>query len=242
MGAHRILISGHDRPLRVAPWRGDERTAYLVPTGPRPSLRSIERSLHALEHDGYRSVVTAALSRSDQEPFLEAGFTVQERLHLLTRPVADPSRQPRPQAVLRRGRRADRASLLELDAAAFSPFWHLDDAGFDDALSATPSARLRVATGPGGHDDITGYAITGRAGWRGYLQRLAVTPHRQGEGIGTALVLDGLRWLKRWGAREVLVNTQESNEPALRLYEALGFRRQADGLAVLRRDIGSGQR
>lgn len=242
MGAHRILIGGQDRPLRVVPWRGDVRTAYLVPTGSRPSTRTIKQCLSAMERDGYRSAITAALARADQEPFLGAGFTVQERLHLLTRPVADPSRQRhRTGALLRRGRRADRQSLLELDAAAFSPFWHFDDAGFDDALSATPSARLRVATGAGGHDDITGYAITGRAGWRGYLQRLAVAPDRQREGVGTALVLDGVAWLRRWGAREVLVNTQEANEAALRLYESLGFHRRDDGLAVLRRELGSGQ-
>jgi mycothiol synthase len=69
------------------------------------------------------------------------------------------------------------------------------------------------------------------------LQRLAVLPDAQGAGIGAALVLDGLRWLRRWGAKEVLVNTQEGNEAAVRLYERLGFRRQSDGLAVLRRRV-----
>jgi ribosomal protein S18 acetylase RimI-like enzyme len=84
---------------------------------------------------------------------------------------------------------------------------------------------------------VAGYAITGRAGPRGYLQRLAVDPSVQRQGIGAALVADGLRWLRRWGAREVLVNTQVGNGPALALYEALGFRLQPDGLAVLRRDL-----
>jgi ribosomal protein S18 acetylase RimI-like enzyme len=82
------------------------------------------------------------------------------------------------------------------------------------------------------------YAVTGRAGPRGYLQRLAVDPPAQGVGVGAALVVDGLRWLRRWGAKEVMVNTQEGNAAAVRLYERLGFRLQADGLAVLRRSLG----
>ena len=56
--------------------------------------------------------------------------------------------------------------------------------------------------------------------------------------MGGALVVDGLRWLRRWGAKEVMVNTQEGNAAAVRLYERLGFRLQADGLAVLRRSLG----
>ena len=67
-------------------------------------------------------------------------------------------------------------------------------------------------------------------GRAGYLQRLAVHPDHQRAGLGGALVVDGLRWLRRWGAKEVLVNTQEGNEPAVRLYEALGFQLRPDGL------------
>ena len=80
---------------------------------------------------------------------------------------------------------------------------------------------------------IVGYAVTGRAGSRGYLQRLAVDPDAQGQGIGTTLVQDSFDWLRRRGARETLVNTQESNHKALALYERLGYRCQPQGLLVL---------
>jgi ribosomal protein S18 acetylase RimI-like enzyme len=43
--------------------------------------------------------------------------------------------------------------------------------------------------------------------------------------------------LKRWGAKEVLVNTQEENLAAVRLYQRLGFHLQPEGLAVLRRSL-----
>ena len=93
-------------------------------------------------------------------------------------------------------------------------------------------------TDPARRPAIVGYAVTGRAGPRGYLQRLAVHPDHQRAGLGGALVVDGLRWLRRWGAKEVLVNTQEGNEPAVRLYEALGFELRPEGLAVLRLALG----
>jgi len=67
-----------------------------------------------------------------------------------------------------------------------------------------------------------------------YLQRLAVHPDHQGRGIGTSLIADGLWWATRRGATELLVNTQERNGGALRLYEHLGFRRATAGLDVLR--------
>ena len=84
---------------------------------------------------------------------------------------------------------------------------------------------------------VVGYAITGRAGSIGYLQRLAVLPDHQRRGIGYALVIDGLLWARRRGSTSLLVNTQETNEAAVRLYERMGFQREAYGLAVLERPL-----
>jgi ribosomal protein S18 acetylase RimI-like enzyme len=235
----KSLSLGEDR-VRVAPWRGDPHTAYLVVRSGRPSTWAVARCLEELVDEGYRAALTAALPAADQPPYLANGFTVHERLHLLSRAI-----QPLPEATpggsvhaagLRRARRRDRARVLEVDGAAFPDFWRLDGPGLDDALGATPSVRFRVAH-RADDDRIVGYAITGRAGQRGYLQRLAVDPGEQRAGSGRALVVDGLAWLRRWGAREVLVNTQEDNGPAIALYERLGFRRHQEGLAVLQRPL-----
>lgn len=237
MSVHRHL-SREDGRLRTTTWRGDPATAQLVARG-HPSEQALTDALAELARSGCARVVTAALAPAEQGPFLEVGFTVHERLHLLRRAVDRPPR-PAHRVVLRRARPADEPHVLAVDAAAFLPFWRFDRAGLDDAMAATPAARMRVAVGD--DDDIVGYAVTGRAGSRGYLQRLAVAPERRRAGIATALVADGLRWLRRWGAREMLVNTQEGNEAALALYEALGFVRQPDGLAVLVRALDVGER
>lgn len=235
MSAHRDLTRG-DGHLRIAPWRGDATTAYLTPARGRPSTAAVERSVATLEASGYRAVITPALGPADAAPFVDAGFEVHERLHLLRSVLADA-----PSSVdvvpIRRARRADRARVLVLDAVAFSPFWRLDERGLADALRATPSARLRVIDRPDGDVGAAAYCVTGRAGTRGYLQRLAVDPAHQRRGMGSALVTDAVRWLRRWGAREVLVNTQEGNGAALGLYEAMGFTRQSEGLTVLWRGL-----
>jgi ribosomal protein S18 acetylase RimI-like enzyme len=232
MGRLDVVQWGSDR-LRVGPWRGDATIAQVVPPpGQLPSRGTIDRCLGELGGRGFRSALTSALTYAEQQPFLDAGFVVHERLHLLRHDLrAVPSRPPRPEGPLRlrRGRRVDRDDVLAVDGAAFSPFGRFDAGGLDDARAATPNSRFRVA------DDgsVVGYAVTGRAGTIGYLQRLAVLPHKQRNGIGRALVVDALVWVHRRGATSLLVNTQETNDAALDLYEHMGFEREAYGLAVL---------
>jgi ribosomal protein S18 acetylase RimI-like enzyme len=244
-GLDRVVGNGSARVngrIRVGPWHGDERVGYLAPVGdgPAPGVTDVRSACDRLARGGYAEVVTAAIGPLEAQGFLLAGFEVHEKLHLLERDLHGLPEAP--PATLRRARRRDRARVLAVDAAAFSDFWRLDDAGLDEALSATPASRFRVAltateAGPGGVDAIGGYAVFGRAGRRGFLQRLAVDPAAQGAGLGRALVLDGLGWLRRRGVERVVVNTQEANQRALRLYEQLGFRRQAGGLAVLKKSL-----
>ena len=219
--------------LRLGAWRGDGSVAYLAPLGTRsPGEDLVRDACRVLAGRGFGQVLTAALAPPECRGFERAGFEVRDELHLLSRdlrhlPDAPPVR-------LRRGRRGDRPAALRIDAAAFPAFWRLDDAGLAEALTATPTARFRVAA-PG--RQVVGYAVTGRAGGRGYLQRLAVDPATWGRGVGRALVVDALRWLRRRGAADVVVNTQVDNERALHLYEQLGFRREPHGLVVLGRSL-----
>jgi ribosomal protein S18 acetylase RimI-like enzyme len=217
--------------IRVRSWRGDDEVAYLAVGADRPPPPDfVDHCLETLREQGRTRVVTSALTPADALPFVDAGFTVRERLHLLAH---DMSGATAPLRSTRRARVADRPAVLALDHLAFDDFWQLDDAGLDDAIRATPVARFRVA----GDDGIAAYAISGRSGSQGYLQRLAVTPSARREGWGRVVVADGLRWLGRHGVRRTLVNTQLDNASALALYEACGFRRLAVGLCVLGRPL-----
>jgi ribosomal protein S18 acetylase RimI-like enzyme len=236
MGSGLEVVRWTSGRLRIGPWHGDQRIAYVSPVGDGRELQpaDIETTLARLADAGYEEAITAAIGPGEARSFLLAGFGVHERLHLLARDLH--RLPPAPAADLRRARKRDVPRVLEIDAAAFSEFWRLDEAGLEEALSATPNSRFRVATAPG-RGPIVGYAVCGRAGRRGFVQRLAVDPAAEGGGLGRALLLDGLQWLRRRGADRVVVNTQVTNERALDLYERLGFRRQPGGLAVLEKRL-----
>ena len=231
------ITGGADR-LRIGSWRGDPTIALLSPMpGVSPTPLALAHALEEMRGRGYRSVLTPALTANEQPPFVAAGFTVHERLHLLGH---DLRRVPEPSTAgvrLRRGRNRDIPTVLAVDGLAFDRFWRFDATGLADARTATPQARFRVATID---SDVVGYHVTGRAGRLGYLQRLAVHPDLHGRGIGTALIGDSLDWCRRRGCGSVLVNTQEGNRRALRLYEHLGFRSEPVGLAVLERPLDDG--
>lgn len=218
---------------RMGLWRGDGSVAYLapVPNAPLPSGEFVKHCLVTLAARGFTRVVTGALSPVEQSGFLEAGFSVEERLHLLGVDLGVDLPKPPPGLPLRRARRSQRQEVLEVDGEAFSPFWRFDEYSLVDALKATPRTLFRVAEAKDGR--VAGYAICGRAGSRGYVQRLAVSPRSQGQGTGRRLLLDGLQWMRRRGVQRAVVNTQLGNERALALYKAVGFSEEPSGLSVL---------
>jgi ribosomal protein S18 acetylase RimI-like enzyme len=229
-----VIRWGRER-ARAGRWRGDSDgdVAILnpVPNAPLPSAEFLHRCLETLADRGYRRVVTGALSPLEQTGFLAAGFDVAERLHLLGIDLAVELPTGPPGYPLRRVGRRRRGDVLSVDQAAFPLFWQFDRAGLADALRATPTVRFRAAIEPSGA--IAGYAISGRSGPRGFVQRLAVHPQQQRAGTGRRLLLDGLRWMQRRGVARAVVNTQVGNEAALSLYLQTGFQEEPVGLSVL---------
>jgi len=241
VGGLEVINVGAEQ-YRLGAWRGHPTVGYLVPLTPpeRLSRVGLERSLDRLSAWGYTEVLTAALTAREQLVFAQWGFTLYERLHLLQHDLR--VLPPRPSITARVGaaHRWDRTSVLEVDGRAFDAMWRLDQPSLSEAISATPSSRFRAARDRDSQsarrrrDRIVGYAVSGYAGDHGYLQRLAVDPDVQRSGIGTALVLDCLQWMRRSGVDRVSVNTQEGNTRAFALYERLGFVPVEPGLAVLR--------
>lgn len=229
--------TGRTDRLRIGPWRGDPAIALVTPVpGSLPTTEAVGHTIDEAASHGYRSILTPALAVGEQRVFREHGFVVHERLHLLGhdlrhRPSADADG-----ARLRRAGRGDMSAVLALDGLAFDGFWRFDLSGLEDARRATPRSRFRVAEVD---DRVVGYHVTGMSGRFGYLQRLAVHPMHQGRGIGTALVGDALGWCARRHGASVLVNTQETNDGALRLYRRLGFTDEPTGLAVMGLELRS---
>lgn len=234
-GAEVLTVDGHR--VRVTRWQGESGAACLIPLDdvtlhPGPQLDALLARLGAV---GFTDVITAALPEPRTRRLLEHGFETRQRLWLLARDLGDVSRAPRTtRPVPRRAAAADLDGVLAVDAAGFDEFWRFDETALHESITATRRSRYRVVRNRADRR-VVGYAVFGVADGCGFLQRLAVDPTVRRTGVATALVDDGFRWLRRRGARTVLVNTQESNSRALAFYRRLGFEPEPHHLVVLGR-------
>ena len=128
---------------RLGSWRGERDVAYLAVGAQRPpSAEVLDRCLRTLRGRGYSARPHQRARRRPRRcPFVDAGFSVHERLHLLAHDLGD---IPPADHETRRGRDEDHAAVLALDRRSFRPFWRLDRDGLEQALDATPATRFRV--------------------------------------------------------------------------------------------------
>jgi len=219
--------------VRAGSWKGRDDLAYLVPVSPAATLTTsaLHRIRQQLRQGGFETIITGAVGPAERDRLRAAGFVEHESLHLLKRNLAALPPRPRRSAGIRRGTAKDRRQIPDLDETAFDDFWRMDTTGLNEALRATPTSRMRVVRDP----DLIAYSVVGRARTQGYIQRLAVAPSHQRNGLGQSLVADTLHWLQRQGVTTCWVNTQESNEQAFRFYTRLGFTPADHQLVVMRR-------
>jgi len=59
----------------------------------------------------------------------------------------------------------------------------------------------------------------------GAIQNLGITPGLRGQGLGAALLLQALHGFRWAGLNRAMLEVTAQNEPAIRLYRRLGFRR-----------------
>ncbi|MDI3340390.1 MAG: GNAT family N-acetyltransferase [Sphaerobacter sp.] len=120
--------------------------------------------------------------------------------------------------------RAVRDELLALDHAAFPWLWWNSEEEFENYLA---SDGVEVYLGR----DASGAAVSYvgvtrfRGGRWGHLDRIAVAPERQGQGLGWRSLDFAVAVLSQQGARRIGLSTQERNAVSRRLYERYGFRR-----------------
>ena len=144
---------------RVAAWHGRSDVANVaLQCRGAPAVDEVELLIDELRTAGYRAVLTNALAPGASLPFVDCGFEIRGRLHLLALDFAA-RRHAASTGRTRRATAADRPALLAVDAAAFDDFWTLDDVGLEQAERATSRSHMRVERA----DPIGGYGLFGRA-------------------------------------------------------------------------------
>ncbi len=226
---------------RVQPWSFQPHIAHLVVNHQQrvPTLEDVRQWTERLPDLGYVAVRTNALGRGAGRQMECAGYTVLQELVLLE--LNSPRRVLSTALSSVATNSSERiatwhvdishiSEVSDVDIAAFGNEWGLCESAITDVCAATPRHRLRGAGEP-----LAAFAISGRDGRQGFLQRLSVSPAQQRHGLGRALVLDSLEWMTRWRVQRVLVNTAVDNHAALELYQRLGFRRIGERLRVYER-------
>ncbi len=222
--------------FRLSPWYG-RSGAVLLGVPPHLWMKErvwIDRARLAAAGKGYKGFLVQATSANQRDTLEGYGFRMVDQLFVLFRSLARPLPdvdRPLWDLRLRRAREVDVSSVIEVDNRCFDTFWMMNTSALTEATMATPRSRFRVLTA-GDQEQVIGYAIFGLGAGEGYLQRIAVDPEWRGRGLGTLMIADGLRWAKRWRARRVGVNTQQSNRSALQLYIKLGFELEPEGIAI----------
>lgn len=220
---------------RLRPWPNDPTVAHLVFTDHLavPTVEDLLLAVDQAHRLGRTTVRTSALFPRAAAAAIAAGFHEADRLALLRLVLGDaPGPGERTAVGLDRIRplrpwHHDRAARV--DQEAFGRTWGNDATSLQDVRRATPLHRARYVRA--GHD-LAGFVISGAAGDYGYVQRLAVATAHRRRGIGHALVVDALTWMRRRSLRAAYVNTGVTNDAALALYEGLGFTRLNEQLVI----------
>jgi [ribosomal protein S18]-alanine N-acetyltransferase len=133
---------------------------------------------------------------------------------------------------VRPARLSDIPALLTVEQACFEDFWRYDAYSFEDIMATHP--YFVVAEWQG---QVIGYQFNALDGEYGYLVRIAVHPSASGKAIGARLMAEAIAFFKRSHVLRIMLNTQEDNTHAHRLYEWFGFIRVPQIGFVLRKSL-----
>jgi [ribosomal protein S18]-alanine N-acetyltransferase len=124
----------------------------------------------------------------------------------------------------------DMAALLTMEEKCFEDLWRYDSTIFHDIAATLPYFVVAELNG-----QVVGYQFNAVDEESGYLIRIAVHPSVNRQGIGTRLMAKAVRFFQREQVTRILLNTQEDNYHAHRLYEWFDFVRIEQMGFVLRK-------
>ncbi|HXX79362.1 MAG TPA: GNAT family N-acetyltransferase [Ktedonobacteraceae bacterium] len=137
-----------------------------------------------------------------------------------------------PEVKLRPVEKRDIQALLTIEEACFEDFWRYDALSFEDIAATHPYFVVAELKGK-----VIGYQFNALENEFGYLVRIAVHPSVHGQGIGVRLMSEAITFFQKAHILRIMLNTQDDNTRAHRLYEWFGFVRINQTGFVLRKTL-----
>lgn len=191
-------------------------TPYLTAKG----VRYLHYSGNDIQNDWLRSVL------------LTQGFLPYGTLYAYDKFDYRIPTQGNQQVAVRPVQAGDIPALLAIEQACFEDLWRYDAIAFQDIAASHPYFVVAELSGK-----VVGYQFNALDSDFGYLVRIAVHPTVGGQGIGARLMAEAIHFFERERVLRIMLNTQEENTYAHRLYEWFGFVRIEQQGFVLRKLI-----
>jgi len=137
-----------------------------------------------------------------------------------------------PGVQLRSVEKRDIPALLAIEEACFEDFWRYDALSFEEIAATHPYFVVAELNGK-----VVGYQFNALEEEQGYLVRIAVHPSVSGQGVGIRLMSEAIAFFQQERVLRIMLNTQDDNVRAHRLYEWFGFVRIQQVGFVLRKDL-----
>ncbi len=134
--------------------------------------------------------------------------------------------------ILRPVEKRDIPALLAIEEVCFEDFWRYDTLSFEDIAATHPYFVVAELNG-----NVVGYQFNAIEDEYGYLVRIAVHPSASGQGVGVRLMSAAIEFFQHTGVLRIMLNTQDDNVRAHRLYEWFGFVRIMQMGFVLRKAL-----
>ncbi len=238
-GPWRVRVNDRGDAYLIHRWRAHLDFAALkhMWASPRTVPDLVRDARGVAAERGLDRVISPLLPFRSRGPYLEADMESLERI------VAFSVGIDRMRFSGGRAHRVDLAraddlgDLVALEVACFEPFWRH---GADEIVEAMEQdARVSVVRDEAGV--VAASAISALSGSVVTVARLATAPWARRRGMAKALLADARAWAESCGAVGLSLCTQSSNQPARRLYEAVGFQQAAEEyvLLVTRKDARS---
>ena len=172
-----------------------------------------------IEKQGGATVALIVMHQWLKDLLSKIGFTHTQNIVMLEwKGMRAPEASSLEGVALRTMQPGDLPLVAKLDAAAFKPLWQNTLDALEKALpQATSAVVAEDAQG------MVGYQISTANPFGAHLARLAVRPDAQRRGLGSMIVTDLIRRLKKKGVARLTVNTQSDNLSSLALYDKMGF-------------------